>query len=164
MGCQLLLGGRCGSMLKTMVNRAGLVAAACAVIAPLGMLPSSPAFAEGGGVSGHSSSNTDGGVTISVSVSYNSANPGSSGSGRTTTSSRQVAASVKPKCYYARHSSGKDTAKFFKSRQFMTIRKQLPDIRVGRSMRRTLKDTGMLQNVFRMTCQILSSRNTGKNS
>ena len=48
MGCQLLLGGRRGSMLKTMVNRAGLVASACAVIAPLGLLPSSPAFAEGG--------------------------------------------------------------------------------------------------------------------
>lgn len=115
-------------MLKTMVNRAGLVAAACAVIAPLGLLPSSPAFAEGGGVSGHSSSNTDGGVTISVSVSYNSANPGSSGSGRTTTSSRQVAASVKPKCYYARHSSGKDTAKFFKSRQFIDFTKMNPDV------------------------------------
>ena len=82
-------------MLKTIVNRVGLVVA-CAVIAPLGPLPSSPAFAEGGGVSGHSSQNADGGVVISVSVSYNSANPRSRGSGGTTTSSRQVAAKVKP--------------------------------------------------------------------
>lgn len=113
MGCQLLLGGRRGSMLKTMVNRAGLVAAACAVIAPLGLLPSSPAFAEGGGVSGHSSSNTDGGVTISVSVSYNSANPGSGGSGRTTTSSRQVSAQVQPICRYEKGLTGAEAADLF---------------------------------------------------
>ena len=112
MGCQLLLGGRCGSMLKAMVNRVGLVVA-CAVIAPLGLLPSSPAFAEGGGVSGHSSSNTDGGVTISVSVSYDSANPGSRGSGRTTTSSRQIATKVKPVCDYVKFSSGAELGAVF---------------------------------------------------
>ena len=38
-------------MLKTMVRRVGLATATCAVIAPLGMLPSTQAFAEGGGVS-----------------------------------------------------------------------------------------------------------------
>ena len=56
-----------------MVRRVGLATATCAVIAPLGMLPSTQAFAEGGGVSGHSSQGSDGGVNISVSVSYNSA-------------------------------------------------------------------------------------------
>ena len=100
-------------MLKTIVNRVGLVVA-CAVIAPLGPLPSSPAFAEGGGVSGHSSQNADGGVIISVSVSYNSANPRSRGSGGTTTSSRQVAAKVKPICEYRSVGSGAEMAAFFK--------------------------------------------------
>ena len=55
-------------MLKTMVRRVGLATATCAVIAPLGMLPSTQAFAEGGGVSGHSSQGSDGGVNIRVSV------------------------------------------------------------------------------------------------
>lgn len=116
-------------MLKTMVRRAGLVTAACAVIAPLGLLPSSPAFAEGGGVSGHSSQNADGGVNISVSVSYNSATPGSGGSGgATTTSSRQVGTTVKPKCSYKPSMSGKDTAKFFESRQFKDLARMSPDV------------------------------------
>ena len=116
-------------MLKTMVRRAGLVTAACAVIAPLGLLPSSSAFAEGGGVSGHSSQNADGGVNISVSVSYNSATPGSGGSGgTTTTSSRQVGTTVKPKCSYKPSRSGKDMAKFFESRQFKDLARMSPDV------------------------------------
>ena len=110
-GRRLLLGGRCGSMLKTMVRRAGLVTAACAVIAPLGLLPSSPVFAEGGGVSGNSSQNADGGVDVSVSVSYTSATPGSGGSGGTTTSSRQFSARVKPPCQYLPVGTGDEVAK-----------------------------------------------------
>ena len=110
-GRRLLLGGRCGSMLKTMVRRVGLAVAACAVIAPLGLLPSSPVFAEGGGVSGNSSQNADGGVDISVSVSYTSATPGSGGSGGTTTSSRQFSARVKPPCQYLPVGTGDEVAK-----------------------------------------------------
>ena len=110
-GRRLLLGGRCGSMLKTMVRRVGLAVAACAVIAPLGLLPSSPVFAEGGGVSGNSSQNADGGVDVSVSVSYTSATPGSGGSGGTTTSSRQFSARVKPPCQYLPVGTGDEVAK-----------------------------------------------------
>ncbi len=110
-GRRLLLGGRCGSMLKTMVRRAGLVTAACAVVVPLGLLPSSPVFAEGGGVSGNSSQNADGGVDVSVSVSYTSATPGSGGSGGTTTSSRQFSARVKPPCQYLPVGTGDEVAK-----------------------------------------------------
>ena len=110
-GRRLLLGGRCGSMLKTMVRRVGLAAAACAVVAPLGLLPSSPAFAEGGGVSGNSSQNADGGVDVSVSVSYTSATPGSGGSSGTTTSSRQFSARVKPPCQYLPVGTGDEVAK-----------------------------------------------------
>ena len=110
-GRRLLLGGRCGSMLKTMVRRVGLAVAACAVIAPLGLLPSSPVFAEGGGVSGNSSQNADGGVDVSVSVSYTSATPGSGGSSGTTTSSRQFSARVKPPCQYLPVGTGDEVAK-----------------------------------------------------
>ena len=110
-GRRLLLGGRCGSMLKTMVRRVGLAAAACAVVVPLGLLPSSPVFAEGGGVSGNSSQNADGGVDVSVSVSYTSATPGSGGSGGTTTSSRQFSARVKPPCQYLPVGTGDEVAK-----------------------------------------------------
>ena len=98
-------------MLKTMVRRAGLVTAVCAVIAPLGLLPSSSAFAEGGGVSGNSSQNADGGVDVSVSVSYSSATPGSGGFGGTTTSSRQFSTRVKPACQYLPVGTGDEVAK-----------------------------------------------------
>ena len=101
-------------MLKTMVRRVGLATATCAVIAPLGMLPSTQAFAEGGGVSGHSSQGSDGGVNISVSVSYNSATSGSKGGGGTTTSSRQVSTQVQPVCRYQKGQSGAEAAAFFK--------------------------------------------------
>lgn len=101
-------------MLKTMVRRVGLATATCAVIAPLGMLPSTQTFAEGGGVSGHSSQGSDGGVNISVSVSYNSATSGSKGVGGTTTSSRQVSTQVQPVCRYQKGQSGAEAAAFFK--------------------------------------------------
>lgn len=102
-------------MLKTMMRRIGLATATCAVIAPVGLLPSSPAFAEGGGVSGHSSQNADGGVNISVSVSYNSAASGSKGAGGTVTSNRQVSARVQPVCRYQKGESGAEAAASMKA-------------------------------------------------
>lgn len=109
-------------MLKTMMRRVGLATTACAVIAPVGLLPSSPAFAEGGGISGHSSQGSDGGVTISVSVSYSSATPGSKGASGTETSSRQVSATVQPVCQYQKGLTGAEVAEIFNGDKDAVIR------------------------------------------